>query len=58
MIAKDRDQRYATLKEFTDDLKSRLVHSDTLLTRLHIDPNQTSSEQLRALGFATSSPTA
>jgi len=58
MIAKDRDQRYVTLKEFTDDLKSRLVHSDTLLTRLHIDPNQTSSEQLRALGFATSSPTA
>jgi serine/threonine protein kinase len=57
MIAKDRDQRYPTLKEFTDDLKSRLVHSDTLLTRLHIDPNQTSSEQLRALGFATSSPT-
>jgi serine/threonine protein kinase len=57
MIAKNRDERYATLKEFTDDLKSRLVHSDTLLTRLHIDPNQTSSEQLRALGFATSSPT-
>jgi serine/threonine protein kinase len=57
MIAKNRDDRYPTLKEFTDDLKSRLVHSDTLLTRLHIDPNQTSSEQLRALGFATSSPT-
>ena len=57
MIAKNRDERYATLKEFTDDLKSRLVHSDTLLTRLHIDPNQTSSEQLRALGFATSMPT-
>jgi serine/threonine-protein kinase PpkA len=57
MIAKNRDERYATLKEFTDDLKSRLVHSDTLLTRLHIDPAQTSSEQLRALGFATSSPT-
>ena len=57
MIAKNRDERYATLKEFTDELKSRLVHSDTLLTRLHIDPAQTSSEQLRALGFATSSPT-
>jgi len=57
MLAKNREERYATLKEFTDDLKSRVVHSDTLLTRLHIDPNQTSSEQLRALGFATSSPT-
>lgn len=57
MLAKDRDERYAGMKEFTHDLKARLVQSDTLLTRLHVDPNETSSEQLRALGFSTSSPT-
>jgi serine/threonine-protein kinase PpkA len=57
MLAKNRDERYAGMKEFTHDLKARLVQSDTLLTRLHVDPNETSSEQLRALGFSTSSPT-
>ena len=57
MLAKNRDERYAGMKEFTSDLKARLVQSDTLMTRLHIDPNETSSEQLRALGFSTSSPT-
>ncbi|MBS0557175.1 MAG: protein kinase [Proteobacteria bacterium] len=56
VLSKNRDDRYATLKAFSDDLKSRLVHSDTLLTRLQLDPNQTSSEQLRALGFYTSMP--
>ncbi|MGH8042286.1 MAG: serine/threonine-protein kinase [Rudaea sp.] len=56
VLAKNRDDRYPTLKAFSDDLKSRLVHSDTLLMRLQLDPNQTSSEQLRALGFNTSSP--
>ena len=57
MLAKNPEERYANLKEFADDMKRRLVNSDTLLTRLQIDPNQTSSEQLRALGFATSTPT-
>ncbi|MDR3388024.1 MAG: protein kinase [Rudaea sp.] len=57
MLAKNRDERYAGMKEFTHDLKARLVQSDTLMTRLHVDPNETSSEQLRALGFSTSSPT-
>src|SRR5471032_1686471 len=57
MLAKNRDERYPGMKEFTHDLKARLVQSDTLLTRLHVDPNETSSEQLRALGFSTSSPT-
>ena len=56
VLAKNRDERYPTLKAFSDDLKSRLVHSDTLLMRLQLDPNQTSSEQLRALGFYTSTP--
>jgi serine/threonine protein kinase len=56
VLAKNRDDRYPTLKAFSDDLKSRLVHSDTLLMRLQLDPNQTSSEQLRALGFYTSTP--
>ena len=57
VLAKNRDERYPNLKEFSDDLKSRLVHSDTLLMRLQLDPNQTSSEQLRALGFNASTPT-
>ncbi|HET7065537.1 MAG TPA: protein kinase [Rudaea sp.] len=57
LLAKDREARYANLSEFSDDLKSRVTDSDTLLMRLHIDPNQTSSEQLRALGFFTSTPT-
>ncbi|MHB8447732.1 MAG: protein kinase domain-containing protein [Rudaea sp.] len=57
MLAKNCDERYASMKEFSDDLKARLVHSDTLLMRLQLDPNQTSSEQLRALGFHTSTPT-
>ncbi len=56
MLAKNRDDRYPNLKVFTDDLKSRLVHSDTLLMRLQLDPDQTSSEHLRALGFYTSTP--
>ncbi len=57
LLAKDRDARYANLSEFSADLKSRVTDSDTLLMRLQIDPNQTSSEQLRALGFFTSTPT-
>ena len=57
MLAKNRDERYASMQEFSEDLKARLVHSNTLLMRLHVDPNQSSSEQLRALGFSTSTPT-
>jgi serine/threonine protein kinase len=56
MLAKRRDDRYAGMKEFTQDVKSRLIHSDTLLTKLRLDPGLTASEQLRALGFATSTP--
>ena len=56
VLAKNRDDRYPSLKAFSDDLKSRLVSSNTLLMRLQLDPNQTSSEQLRALGFYTSTP--
>jgi serine/threonine-protein kinase PpkA len=56
MLAKNRDERYTGMKEFSQDLKSRLIHSDTLLMRLNVDPNAPSSEQLRALGFG-STPT-
>ncbi|HEX3894593.1 MAG TPA: protein kinase [Rudaea sp.] len=56
MLAKNRDERYSGMKEFSQDLKSRLIHSDTLLMRLNVDPNAPSSEQLRALGFG-STPT-
>ncbi|MEO8802455.1 MAG: protein kinase [Rudaea sp.] len=57
MLAKNRDDRYPNLKEFSNDLKSRLVNSDTLLLKLQLDPNQTASEQLRDLGFYTSNST-
>jgi len=57
MLAKSRDDRYPSMKEFSHDLKARLTQSNTLMMRLQIDPNQTSSEQLRALGFSASSPT-
>ncbi|HET8941565.1 MAG TPA: protein kinase [Rudaea sp.] len=57
MLAKNRDDRYPNLKEFSNDLKSRLVNSDTLLLQLQLDPNQTASEQLRELGFYTGNST-
>src|SRR5262249_42330480 len=56
MLAKDREARYGNLEEFAEDLKTRLISSNTLLMRLQLDPEQTSSEQLRALGFHTSTP--
>lgn len=57
MLAKNRDERFPNMKEFIHELKLRLTQSNTLLMRLQIDPNLTSSEQLRALGFSASSPT-
>jgi hypothetical protein len=56
MLAKEREARYPNLLEFAEDLKSRLFGSNTLLMRLQLDPEQSSSEQLRALGFSTSTP--
>lgn len=58
MLAKNRDERYANLKEFTKALKAIVVNNDRLWARLQADPNQSSSEQLRALGFSVSSSTA
>ena len=57
MLAKNRDDRYPNMREFSHDLKARLTQSNTLMMRLQFDPNLTSSEQLRALGFSSSSPT-
>jgi serine/threonine-protein kinase PpkA len=54
MLAKDRESRYPDLTTFVRELKAMLTHSDTLLARLQIDPNQSASEQLRALGFSES----
>ncbi|HQW80289.1 MAG: protein kinase [Rhodanobacteraceae bacterium] len=58
MLAKGRDDRYGNLKEFTKALKAIVVNNDRLWERLQADPNQSSSEQLRALGFSVSSSTA
>ncbi|HET6603542.1 MAG TPA: protein kinase [Xanthomonadaceae bacterium] len=54
LLAKDPDQRYGDLKQFVVELKSLLTQSDTLMARLQIDPSQSASEQLRALGFSES----
>jgi serine/threonine-protein kinase PpkA len=54
MLSKDRESRYPDLNVFVRELKSMLIHSDTLLASLQIDPSQTASEQLRALGFSES----
>jgi serine/threonine protein kinase len=54
MLAKDREQRYADMKEFTRALKQTVVNNQMLWHRLQADPNQSSSEQLRALGFSIS----
>lgn len=54
MLAKDRELRYADMKEFTRALKQTVVNNQMLWHRLQADPNQSSSEQLRALGFSIS----
>ena len=54
LLAKRREERYPDLKNFVAELKSLLTHSDTLMARLRIDPSQSASEQLRALGFSES----
>jgi serine/threonine protein kinase len=58
MLAKNRDDRYADLREFIAALKQRVVGSETLLTRLKLDPALSSSDQLRQLGFTASDPAA
>jgi serine/threonine-protein kinase PpkA len=54
MLSKDREQRYPDLNIFVHELKAMLTGSDTLLAKLQIDPSQSASEQLRALGFSES----
>ena len=54
MLAKDREQRYPDLKIFVSELKKLLTGNEAMLQRLRIDPNQSASEQLRALGFSES----
>ncbi|HVF33863.1 MAG TPA: protein kinase [Candidatus Saccharimonadia bacterium] len=54
MLAKNRDERYPDLREFTRELKSAVVNNQNLFATLQADPSQSSSEQLRALGFSVS----
>jgi serine/threonine protein kinase len=54
MLAKNRDERFPSLKEFTRALKGAVVNNQMLWQRLQADPDQSSSEQLRALGFSIS----
>jgi serine/threonine-protein kinase PpkA len=57
MLAKNRDERFPSLKEFTRALKGAVVNNSMLWHRLQADPDQSSSEQLRALGFSISGGT-
>ena len=52
MLAKSRDDRFPSLKDFTRALKGAVVNNQNLWTQLQGDPNASSSEQLRALGFS------
>jgi serine/threonine protein kinase len=54
LLAKDPDHRYPDLKSFVRELKKLFASSDTLLERVRSDPNQSASEQLRAIGFSDS----
>lgn len=51
MLAKKREERYATMAEFTAALRNAFVASDTLRSVLKFSPDQPWSEQLRNLGF-------
>jgi serine/threonine protein kinase/tetratricopeptide (TPR) repeat protein len=54
LLAKDPDHRFPDLKSFVRELKKLFATSDTLLERVRSDPNQSASEQLRAIGFSDS----
>jgi len=54
MLAKLQDHRYPDLHVFIRELKAMVTGSSSLMARLQIDPNSSSSEQLRALGFSDS----
>src|SRR3569623_1823893 len=57
LLAKNREERFPTMNDFVVAVKQGVVESDTLMTRLQIDPNLTTSEQLRKIGFSLSDPT-
>ncbi len=54
LLAKSPQQRYAKLGDFVRDLKASLTGSRTLMQQLRLDPSESASEQLRALGFSDS----
>ncbi|MCB1554492.1 MAG: protein kinase [Xanthomonadales bacterium] len=54
MLAKDREHRFADLRTFAREVKQLLTGNQALLHKLRIDPSQSASEQLRALGFSES----
>ncbi len=55
-LDKERERRYGSVNEFVRALKAVVINSQTLMARLSADPNMSSSEQLRALGFSISHP--
>jgi tetratricopeptide (TPR) repeat protein len=54
LLAKNPDHRFPDLRAFVRELKKLFASSDTLLERVRSDPNQSASEQLRAIGFSDS----
>ena len=55
LLAKRPDHRYNDLREFVRELKKLVAGSTSLMARLQSDPSQSTSEQLRAIGFSDSS---
>lgn len=51
LLAKNRDDRYASLREFCRALRETVINSKVLWTRLQSDLDDSLSDQLRALGF-------
>src|SRR5262249_33295658 len=56
MLAKKKEERFADMRDFSQQLTRRRIQSDTLQMRLQADPRMTTSEQLRQLGCTASTP--
>ncbi|MGA9341695.1 MAG: protein kinase [Rhodanobacteraceae bacterium] len=56
LLAKKREDRYASLRQFTEALRSLILSNETLGMRLQAGSARSSSSQLRKLGFSGNSP--
>ncbi len=52
LLAKKREDRYASMSDFTHALRDVFVQSPSLRTKAELAPNQAWTEQLRQMGFS------